>query len=308
VPTEVVPFIDTHVHYWDLQVKGMRWVWLEPGYTSHLHSWTTASARERLEILHSMDRFAGREFVAETQGAGVLGMVHAHAATPEGDPSDETAWLDALARLDGLPNAMIGKIDLADPDGPALLARHRGASERCSSVRDMNGPKGLDIDACEHSLRAAAELDFSVELRTQPENFDMLVDVARRHPDVTFVLSHASLPTERSEGSFELYRQQAARLADLPNWVCKISALCGGSDPEWTVDSIRPWAELCYSLFGPDRAMLGTNWPVDRLFGEYADVVGAYRQLFGGLSADEQHKLFHRNAERVYRISDVSND
>lgn len=300
----MVPFIDTHVHFWDHQVDGMQWLWLMPGFTSHLHSWSTAKATERLEQLHSMERFAGPEFAIETEGAELLGMVHAHAATPDGDPSDETAWLDGLAQSDGLPHAMIGKIDLADPDGPALLARHREASERCSSVRDMNGPKGLDIDACDRTLRAAAELDFSVELRTQPENFDMFVDLALRHPDVTFVLSHASLPTTRSDESFELYRRQAARVAEMPNWVCKISGLCGGSDPDWTVESIRPWADLCYALFGPDRAMLGSNWPVDRLFGNYADVVDAYRRVFAELSDDEQHRLFHRNAQSLYRIPD----
>jgi predicted TIM-barrel fold metal-dependent hydrolase len=90
----------------------------------------------------------------------------------------------------------------------------------------------------------------------------------------------------------------------MPNWVCKISGLCGGSDPDWTVESIRPWAELCYALFGPDRAMLGSNWPVDRLFGNYVDVVDAYRLVFAELSDDEQHRLFHRNAQRVYRIPD----
>lgn len=296
--------IDTHVHFWDHRVDGMRWSWLEPGFTSHLHSWTTAGATERLEELRSMARFTGPEFVAETDGAGVQGMVHAHAATPDGDPSDETAWLDRIARSDGLPLAMIGKVDLASDDGPRSLARHRAASERCTSVRDMNGPRGLDLDACERSLRAAAELEFSVELRTPPENFDMFVEIARRHPDVTFVLSHASLPTTRSDETFELYRRQAARIAELPNWVCKISALCGGSDPDWTIDSIRPWAELCYELFGPDRAMLGTNWPVDRLFGSYVDVVGAYRQVFAGLSGDEQRALFHGTAQRVYRISE----
>lgn len=300
----MIPMIDTHVHFWDHRVDGMRWSWLEPGFTSHLHSWTTAGATEQLERLRSIERFTGHEFVTEADGAGVVGMVHAHAATPDGDPSDETAWLDSLARSDGLPQAMIGKVDLASADGPALLARHRAASDRCSSVRDMNGPRGLDLDACEPSLRAAAALGFCVELRAPPEKFDMFIEIGRRHPDVTFVLSHASLPTTRSDGTFERYRREAARVAELPNWVCKISALCGGSDPDWTVESIRPWAELCYELFGPDRAMLGTNWPVDRLFGIYADVVGAYRQVFAGLSDAEGRALFHGNAQRVYRIPD----
>lgn len=300
----MIPFLDTHVHFWDHRVDGLRWPWLEKGFTSHLHSWTTVTARERLEELHQRERFTVPEFKIEAADAGLCGIIHAHAATARDSASDETAWLDGVAASHGWPLAIIGRCDLASPDGPALLRRHREASARCTSVRDMNGPNGIDVDACEATLRVAAELGFAIELRTPPENFDMFVRFAECHPDVTFVMSHASLPVERSAASLATYRREAVRVAALPNWVCKVSALCGGSDPDWTVESIRPWAETCHDLFGPDRVMLGTNWPVDRLFGDYVAVVNAYRTIFSDLSDDEQHQLFHRNAARVYRVDD----
>ncbi len=166
----------------------------------------------------------------------------------------------------------------------------------------MKGPKGLDLDACTASLEVAEALGFSIELRTAPENFDMFAAFADRWPKVTFVLSHAALPRERTPESLRLWIAAATVVAERPNLVCKISALCGGSDPNWTIDSIRPWAEACYSVFGPDRAMLGTNWPVDRLFGTYADVVNAYRIIFGPLSEDERSALFYGNAAALYGV------
>ena len=214
----LIPFLDTHVHFWDHRVDGLRWPWLEKGFTSHLHSWTTATARERLDELHQRESFTVPEFEIEAAGAGVCGIIHAHAATARRSDCDETAWLDRMAASHGWPLAMIGRCDLVSPDGPALLRRHREASARCTSVRDMNGPKGIDVDACAATLRVAAELGFAVELRTPPENFDMFVRFAECHPDVTFVMSHASLPLERSAASLATYRARSGtgcRLAQL---------------------------------------------------------------------------------------------
>ena len=73
-------------------------------------------------------------------------------------------------------------------------------------------------------------------------------------------------------------------------------------DPRWTVDSIRPWVLGCIEAFGVDRCMFATNWPVDRLFSSYGDVVNAYREIAAEFTDDEQRKLFVDNAKRWYRF------
>jgi predicted TIM-barrel fold metal-dependent hydrolase len=299
----MTPILDTHVHFWDHDVAGMRWPWLEKGFKSSLHSWTTESASKRLAAMHDARRFTSAEFRAEIAGVGVAGMIHAHAASGMADPAQETRWVAEMTRTNGWPVGIIGSCDLAAADGPDLLRRHRAASKRCRSVRDMNGPKGIDVDACADTLAVAEALGFSIEMRTAPEKFDMIAAFVDRWPNVTFVLSHASLPLERTPESLKLWITAATALAERPNVMCKISALCGGSDPNWTVDSIRPWAEACYGVFGPDRAMLGTNWPVDRLFGSYADVVTAYRTIFAPLSEADRSALFYGNAAALYGVA-----
>lgn len=298
----MTPLLDTHVHFWDRGVAGLKWPWLEEGFKSAQHTWTEASDRRPVTLQHA-HRFTSTEFRAEVAGLGVAGMVHANAASAMADAADETRWLAAMRETDGWPLAMIGSCQLVSPDGPDLLRRHREASESCRAVRDMKARGGLDLDAAAASLDVASALGYSVELRTEPENFRMISALADRWPAITFVLSHASLPTVRTPDSLTAWTSAAKSIADRPNLMCKISALCGGSDPNWTIDSIRPWAEACYDVFGPDRAMLGTNWPVDRLFGSYAEVVGAYRTLFGALSASEQARLFYGNAATLYGIA-----
>ena len=91
-------------------------------------------------------------------------------------------------------------------------------------------------------------------------------------------------------------------LAALDNTVVKISGL-GMCDHRWTVDSIRPWVLECIEAWGVERSFFGTNWPVDRLFSSYTDVVQAYREIIADFSRDEQIALFSGNADRIFRLN-----
>jgi predicted TIM-barrel fold metal-dependent hydrolase len=75
-------------------------------------------------------------------------------------------------------------------------------------------------------------------------------------------------------------------------------------DHDWTVETIRPWVLHCIEAFGVDRAMFGTNWPVDILYSTYLRQIDAYRTVLAreGFSRTDQEKLLYRNAEKFYRI------
>lgn len=86
-----------------------------------------------------------------------------------------------------------------------------------------------------------------------------------------------------------------------PNIVCKVSGL-GMCDNARTVDSFRPWVVSCIEAFGTDRTFFGTNWPVDRLYSSYGDVVDVYAEIIADFSPTVQEALFSKNAERIFRI------
>jgi predicted TIM-barrel fold metal-dependent hydrolase len=90
-------------------------------------------------------------------------------------------------------------------------------------------------------------------------------------------------------------------LASAENVVVKISGL-GMCDHRWTVESLRPWVMSCIEAFGVERSFFGTNWPVDRLFSSYGDVLEAYAEIISDLSDSEQRALFSLNANRVFGI------
>jgi predicted TIM-barrel fold metal-dependent hydrolase len=92
-----------------------------------------------------------------------------------------------------------------------------------------------------------------------------------------------------------------SEIAKAPNVAMKISGL-GMCDPRWTVASIRPYVLGAIEAFGVDRVVFGTNWPVDRMYSSYPDVVNAYAEIISSFTREEQTKMFSGNAERIFRI------
>ncbi len=138
-------------------------------------------------------------------------------------------------------------------------------------------------------------------LDSSPETYGSIKSLAEAFPNIVISLDHAGFPRARDDEYFAMWKRELANLAEAPNVVIKISGL-GMCDNDWTVDSIRPWVLSCIETFGVERSFFGTNWPVDRLYSSYADVVDAYAQIIDGFSRDEQVALFSGNAERIFRI------
>jgi predicted TIM-barrel fold metal-dependent hydrolase len=101
--------------------------------------------------------------------------------------------------------------------------------------------------------------------------------------------------------TFARWRAAMTVMAEAPNVVMKVSGL-GMCDPLWTTASIRPWVLGAIKAFGVDRVVFGTNWPVDRMFSSYPDVINAYASIIADFPVADQVALFSGNAERIFRI------
>ena len=287
------PFVDTHAHFWDHSVEGLDWAWLKPDFK--FRRWEGSAS---LDAPH----YLPPDLREEAAGARLTGVVHVHAADPDAHPAVETAWLQSVADEHGWPDAIVGSCNLTAPDAAEVLRRHAEHS-RFRGIRDPDALQGLDPDAVAPGMDAVAELGASVEIRRPHGDLAAVVEVAARWPSVTIFLSHGCFPLERTATDRASWAAAMRRLAPHDNVVCKISTLAGASDPGWTVDSIRPWVLTAVDVFGPDRCVLGSNFPVDRLFGTYVGVIDAYRQSLAGLDPDDRAAVLHRTAERVYGIT-----
>jgi len=183
------------------------------------------------------------------------------------------------------------------------VMNHR-ASDLFRGVRDLSVPVDRLVDpALVDRFAELAPQAGTVELMVTHEHFPQLARLADHAPSAVLVLGHAGLPVERTAEYRSTWQQAMVALAATPNVVCKISALASGSDPNWTVESLRPWVLGCIDAFGPSRCMLASNWPIDRLHGSYQQLVDAYREILDELTPDERAALFHGTAEQVYRLA-----
>lgn len=283
-------FVDTHVHFWDHSVEGLHWSWLDEEFE-----------HPRVKSLHAYDapRYMAPELRSEAEGADVTKVVHVQAARRIPDPERETAWLEAAADDDGWPVAIVGDCRLAAPDGPGVIARHAGFS-RFRGVRDMTAAGALGDPQVRRTCAALGDHGAVCELMLAWEHLDAMGKLAGDVPETTFVLGHAGLPIDRTDEYRRQWAEAMARLAERENVVCKISALA--NRPDWTIAGLRPWVLGCIEAFGPHRCMFGTNWPIDRHYGTYRQLVNAYREIVASLTAEEQEAVLRATAERVYRI------
>jgi predicted TIM-barrel fold metal-dependent hydrolase len=286
-----LPFVDTHVHFSDLRQPQLAYVWLLPEFEHPVLGDIGAIQAQR---------YWADDFVRETRFQNVSKSVHVQAALGIEDPVEETKWLQAFADRLGHPHGIVGEVHLAQDDAAAVIERHMEFAN-FRGVRDFGEGDYPNDAKWRAGFANLAKHDLVACLDSAPETYASIKSLARAFPDTTISLDHAGFPRARDDEYFATWKKELVNLAEAPNVVIKISGL-GMCDNDWTVDSFRPWVMTCIETFGVERSFFGTNWPVDRLYSSYGDVVDAYEEIVSGFSGDEQAAMFSGNAERIFRI------
>lgn len=291
------PIIDTHVHFWDMATPGlgMQWVWLEKDFVH--------------PILGDIDAMKSVKYTidsvfAESRFADVSGFVHVQAALGSEDPVSETRWLTQMRKDAPAPFTIVAHADLGTEHARAQLDGH-GESPYFVGVRDFAAEPMLasgEINPLyEESLRVLADRGLVFDLDCEWMNMPAGAALARRHPELDIVLEHIGFPRARDDEYFGQWKRTLTELAGPPNVTVKISGLAM-TDPRFTKESLRRWVDACVEAFGPDRCVVGSNWPVDRLYSSYDVIMDLYREYIGEYSPSEQAKILSENAARLYKL------
>ncbi|MFN3260629.1 MAG: amidohydrolase family protein [Pikeienuella sp.] len=252
------------------------------------------------------------EYLADLEGSGVEKSVYVQANWPVERAEDEVLWLENLARETGWPHGIVGYADLTVEDArPALdrLSRHprmRGVRQQFHwhenpLLRFATRPD-LCLDAKVHkNVARLADYGWTFDLQVfapQMEGACALVDAAPRTP---LILQHAGMPEDLSEAGRAEWRAGMEALARRPNVFAKLSGFgtfIHRNDPAhvgWVVSET-------VALFGADRCLFGSNFPIEKLWTDYASLLSAHRAAAGGLSEGEREAIFFNTARRVYRL------
>ncbi len=291
------PIIDTHVHFWDMATPGLglKWVWLEKEFVHPILG--------DIDAMKSV-KYGIDSIYAESRFADVSGFVHVQAALGSEDPVEETRWLTRMRETAPAPFTIVAHADLGSDQALAQLDGH-AESPWFVGVRDFAAEPLLasrEINPVyEASLAELSRRGLVFDLDCEWMNMGAARELAERHPDLQIVLEHIGFPRKRDDEYFASWAAALADLASAPNVTCKISGVAM-TDPQFTRESLRRWVETCVETFGPDRCVLGSNWPVDRLYSSYDVIMDLYRDYISELSDSEQGKILNGNAARIFRV------
>ena len=274
---------DTHLHLWDPSLFTYSWCAGIPSLnrTFTIHDYLEAAKEKGItkalfvecDVDEPNSAAEARLIAGIAQEHPLIAGVVA-AARPERD--DFSAQLEELISVDRVKG--IRRVLHMVPDevsGATLF----------SDNLNLLGEKGLTFDLC---VRA--------------DQLPLAARLISRCSGVQFILDHCGAPDIKG-GGFASWSVNLGSIAELPNVVCKVSGLPAYAPPEWSAGDLHPWIGRVVECFGFDRLLWGGDWPVCTLGGTLAGWVDASRELFAGASLDEQSKLFHANADRIYGLS-----
>ncbi len=128
-----------------------------------------------------------------------------------------------------------------------------------------------------------------------------VIALFKQLPELPVALCHCGSPWDQSPAGLAKWRSGLSALAELPRVYCKVSGL-GMFNPVWRPQDLQPIIMAVIDIFGPERVMFGSNFPVDKLYNSYDALWDAYDTLCSGFSAGERRQLFYRTAADFYRI------
>jgi predicted TIM-barrel fold metal-dependent hydrolase len=295
-----LPFIDPHVHLWDL--SRLSYPWLTPPFVADGPNGDISA------IAHDY-RLA--DYRAESANWNVVGIVHVDAGAEPTQALDETDWLQTMADREGMPSGIVAFAALDDPAVDSHLAMHaaRAAVRGIRHIVNWHAdptrtytPRDVTRDeAWSRGFGLLGKHGLSFDLQAYPNQFAGLAPLIARHPDIPVIINHAGMGIGFDDCGVSEWRAGMRLLAALPNVAVKVSGI-GFVQRPWRPDLARARALETIELFGTDRAMIASDFPTDRLFAPFDETLGALADAIADFSEDERRALFARNANRIYRL------
>jgi predicted TIM-barrel fold metal-dependent hydrolase len=253
-----------------------------------------------------------REFLQDIAGTGVVQSVYVQANWAKTAFEDEVAYVQNAADETGFPQAIVGYADfLADDVRPQLdrLRKYPGMRGLRMQLHWHENPQYRFVDdpdlagnpTLQRNVARLADYGWSFDLQVFAGQMAGAAELAASAPKVTFILQHAGMLEDTSQHGWKVWRDGMKRLAAAPNVVTKLSALgtfIHKNDPDHIAAVVRE----TIGIFGADRCMFGSNFPVEKLWTNYADLVTAYRNALAPLGEATSRAVLYDTATRVYRL------
>jgi L-fucono-1,5-lactonase len=273
--------IDSHQHFWR--------------YSPKTHGWID----ERMGVLKR--DFAPADLWPLLEAQGFSRSIAVQAA----QSLDETRYLLDLASAHEFIAGVVGWVDLRSASVEKQL-QELTAHKKLKGVRhvaqDEPDDRFLVRDDVLNGISALESFGLTYDILIYPRQLTAATELVRRFPRQRFVLDHLAKPDIR-KGELSPWREQIRDLAGSSNVTCKVSGLVTeASWTEWKPEDLWPYLDVVFECFRAERLMIGSDWPVCTLAGDYGRVMGVVREYLSRRSASEQRAVLGATAARVYGL------
>ena len=274
--------IDAHQHFWQ--------------YSAESYPWISDSMGD-----------LQRDFLpADLMAAQIDSHIAYSVAVQARQSLEENNFLLGLAQQNSKILGVVGWVDLQSPDCEQQLAEfaaHPKAVGVRHVVQDEPDDNFLLRPAFVAGLKHLPTYDLTYDLLIYPRQLPAAIELVRQLPEQPFVLDHLAKPLIRDQ-NFSPWRELIAELARSPNVCCKVSGMVTEAAwTNWQPADFTPYLDHVLEVFGPDRLMFGSDWPVCRVAAEYRQVVELVRQFIQTRHPSAEAAVFGETARQFYGLT-----
>lgn len=273
--------IDAHQHFWR--------------YDAQRYDWIT----DEMSVIRR--DFLPKDLLPELKANAIDASIAVQADQSE----DETHFLLDLAAKHGTIAGVVGWIDLradnlrARLDHFSQFKKLRGFRHIVQAEPDDRFMSRPDF---RRGIAALTDHGFTYDILIYPKQLPAAIDLVEKFPNQRFVIDHIAKPDIKS-GRLAPWDAQMKAIAAHPNVYCKVSGMVTETDwRNWRPSHFRPYLDVVFDAFGPDRVMFGSDWPVCLVAGSYTQVENVVAGYAENLPAADQAKIFGENGARFYSL------
>jgi len=273
--------IDAHQHFWKYSADQYGWI------NDELSALQRDFLPSDLKPLLDAEQFEGSIAVQARQDA------------------EETEWLLEVAGQHDFIKGVVGWVDLCSPDVGADLERLArkpkfvGVRHVLQDEPDQEFMLRVDF---KRGIGMLAQHRLTYDLLLYPRHLPVAVKLVAAFPEQQFVLDHIAKPLI-AEGLVEPWDRGIRALAEFDNVWCKVSGMVTEARwKEWELADFRPYLDVVFEAFGPERLMIGSDWPVCTVSASYTATMGIVQEYMQQLDADVQEGILGENCARFYAV------
>lgn len=285
----MMPLVDCHQHLWDLSKLKLAWV------------------KEGQPLAHS---FTPKEYAEHTKGLNIVKSVYMEVDVVEEDEQKEVDYVVGLIKSKSSPTvaAVVGGRPAKGEEFRKYVAQFKGGpyvKGLRQVVHNEKDPPGVSLQKeFVAGVRHLGELGLSWDICIRPGELTDAAKLIAECPGTRFILDHCGNAPIQDAKKMEQWKKDIARVAEQKNVVGKVSGIAASARKDAPlVDQLAPAVKHTIEVFGWDRVMWASDWPVVTLGAALKDWVAAAKEIVKDQPAEKQRKLFHDNAVKFYGLT-----